>query len=114
MTDIRRLAEQQLVAYNAADLDAFVDCYHQEVEVFDEDTLTLTGLETFRERYAALFARGGFGAEVTERVVLGAHCVDVETWWRRGPESAEVSRGQVMVTYSLREGRIGVVRFLRV
>ena len=60
-----------------------------------------------------MFEEWSFGAEVPERLHLGAHCVDMETWWRTDPESGEESRGQVLVRYEARDGRIGLVQFLR-
>ena len=58
-----RLATDQLAAYNAADLDAFCACYHEDVVVLDDDgSESLRGAEAFRARYAPMFARGGFGA----------------------------------------------------
>jgi hypothetical protein len=35
MTPIERLAQQQLDAYNRADLNAFVACYHPEVRILN-------------------------------------------------------------------------------
>ena len=35
MTDIAQLAQAQLDAYNAADLDAFIACYHPDVVVME-------------------------------------------------------------------------------
>ena len=56
-----RLATDQLTAYNAADLDAFCACYHEDVVVLDDDgSESLRGAEAFRARYAPMFARGGF------------------------------------------------------
>ncbi|MGA0173227.1 MAG: nuclear transport factor 2 family protein, partial [Phycisphaerales bacterium] len=86
MTQIESLAARQLAAYNAADLDAFCDCYHPEVRVLDDLEERLVGIAAFRERYRDLFTRWTFGAEVTQRLVLGPHAIDLERWWRIDPD----------------------------
>ncbi len=86
MADISELADRQLAAYNASDLDAFVACYHEDVRVLDCEEETLRGREALRERYRGLFELWSFGAEVPRRVHLNQHCVDYETWWRIDPE----------------------------
>ncbi|MGA1398839.1 MAG: nuclear transport factor 2 family protein [Phycisphaerales bacterium] len=113
MTQIESLAARQLAAYNAADLDAFCDCYHPEVRVLDDLEERLAGIAAFRERYRDLFTRWTFGAEVTQRLVLGPHAIDLERWWRIDPDQGKRSEGEVLVRYSLRDDRIGTVQFLR-
>jgi hypothetical protein len=105
---IAELAAAQLVAYNAADIDAFCACYHDEVVVLDGEVEQLRGLEAFRERYVALFATTGFGARVPQRLAAGPHCVDLEVYWR-----ADGVEREVLVRYTERDGRIGLVQFLR-
>jgi hypothetical protein len=113
MTQIESLAARQLAAYNAADLDAFCDCYHPEVRVLDDLEERLVGIAAFRERYRDLFTRWTFGAEVTQRLVLGPHAIDLERWWRIDPDQGQRSEGEVLVRYSRRDDRIGTVQFLR-
>lgn len=74
------LAQRQLDAYNAHDLEAFVACYHPDVEVLDfpAGTLRLQGLAPFRERYAEVLARPGLRAEVVRRIALGQVVIDEE------------------------------------
>lgn len=109
--DISTLAQRQLDAYNAADLDAFVACYHPEVVVLNQGEVSVRGRAAFRERYEALFRRGGFGASVPGRLAEGRHCVDLEIWWRE-QEGGERREGRVLVRYTLRDGLIGEVQFL--
>ena len=113
MSVIVTLAERQLAAYNAADLEAFVACYHDDVRVLTGDEETLRGRVAFRAQYQGLFEGWRFGAEVPRRLHVGPHCVDFETWWRIDPESGERSEGEVLVRYTLRDGAIGTVQFLR-
>ncbi len=113
MTRIEHLAEQQLDAYNRADLDAFVACYHADVLVLNGDEISANGIDEFRDRYQNLFNQRKFGASVPKRIVLNAHCVDFEEWWRIDPNTGERSEGQILVRYQEREGLIGTVQFLR-
>ena len=113
MTRIERLAQQQLDAYNASDLDAFVACYHPDVCVFNGDEQSVMGRDEFRKRYQTLFDEWQFGASVPRRMSLNTHCVDFETWWRVDPNTGERSEGTVLVRYEERDGLIGTAQFLR-
>ena len=111
---IGELAKRQLSAYNDSDLDAFCGCYHRDVVVLDADgEVSLQGIEAFRSRYAEMFSRGGFGADVPERLVVGDHCVDLERYWRDEPDGGPRVNGEILVRYQRREGLIGLVQFLR-
>jgi hypothetical protein len=109
---IEELAFRQLAAYNNFDLDGFCACYHKEVRMFDGEELELEGIETFRARYADMFAHGGFGGTVSRRLSVGQHCVDEEEWWRMDPETGERQAGVILVRYVERDGKIGLVQFL--
>ena len=110
--DIATLAARQLAAYNAGSLDDFVACYHPDVQVWEGEERTVRGRPAMRERYADLFAGGGFGATVPERLAVGRHCVDREAWWRIDPESGARRSGELLVRYTEKDGLIGVVQFL--
>ena len=112
MSRIAKLATEQLDAYNASDLEAFVACYHPNVRVLKGDKESLTGREAFRERYRTMFESWEFGASVPDRITLGDHCVDFEEFWRIVPDSGERIEGQVLVRYQLRDNLIGTVQFL--
>lgn len=105
------LVQAQLDAYNRHDLDAFCACYHPQVQLFEGEELVSTGREAFRERYAEMFAGGGFGASVPDRLLTERHCVDLEKWWIQMP-GEEREEGTLLARYSLREGLIGAVQFL--
>ena len=113
MTLVSELAQAQLDAYNASDLDAFCHCYHEEVVVLDDREETLRGIEAFRARYVSLFEHWRFGASVPSRLAAGDHCVDHELWWRVDPNSGVRSEGEILVRYSARDGKIAVVQFLK-
>ena len=114
MSEIENLAQKQLIAYNEANLDAFCACYHPDVRVLDDQgEESIRGAELFRRRYEVMFKRGGFGAEVPQRISLGIHCVDKEYYWRSATEEQGEIRGEVLVRYTLRDHLIGTVQFLR-
>jgi len=115
MNDVVSLAERQLLAYNAADLDAFCACYADDVVVLDERGRELVnGLAAFRVRYEELFAAcREVHADVDGRVACGRHCVDREYWSRVRRDTGERMAGEVLVRYTERDGVIAIVEFLR-
>jgi len=112
---IAALSRRQLAAYNAQDIDAFCACFHRDVCVLDaEGNRTLQGHEAFRSRYHAMFtAHADVFAEVTQRVVLGAHIVEFERWSRVERATGIRHQGEVIVRYTERDGLIRWVEFLR-
>jgi len=106
--EVVRLAVRQLEAYNAWDLDAFVACYHPQVQVFSDGVLTMEGQTAFREAYRAKFEGGDFGGRVPRRIEAGERCIEEEHYWTKSG-----ARGSILVEYALREGAIGTVRFTR-
>lgn len=74
-----QLAQDQLDAYNAKDLDAFYACYSPDVQVWHPpaSTPSMQGLDQFRARYAASsFANLQQRAEVSQRIELGNKVLD--------------------------------------
>jgi uncharacterized protein (TIGR02246 family) len=110
-----RLAARQLVAYNAADLEAFLSCYAEDVVVLGEDgSPTMSGRAQMRERYGALFSQcRDVRASVVTRLSVGRHCVDHERWSRVSVATGERTEGEVLVRYTEQGGLIAVVQFLR-
>ena len=113
MTPIERLAQQQLDAYNQADLNAFVACYHPEVRILNGNEESLSGIDDFRTRYRTLFKEWEFGASVPQRMSLNTQCIDYEQWWRIDPSTGKRSEGHILVRYEERDGLIGTVQFFR-
>lgn len=75
------LAQRQLDAYNAHDLEAFVACYTDDVEVRDlrAGALLLQGRDALRVRYGPLFERQALHAALVSRTTLGDDvALDVE------------------------------------
>lgn len=89
----RRAAQRQLDAYNAHDIDAFVACYHSDVEVFDlkSGALQMRGREQMKDAYGAMFERfPDVYASVTNRSVVGNVAFDHERVSGRGDEMLQV------------------------
>ena len=104
-----QLAQAQLEAYNAKDLDAFCACYGEDVKVWRMPDLTpsLVGMAAFRVRYEkGPFAEPAVRAEVSQRLVMGSKVVDHE-WVHGRAENAQ----PVIVVYHCREGLIREVYF---
>lgn len=112
MSSTATLAQRQLDAYNAHDLEAFVACYHPEVEVYDfpgAGPPSLRGQAAIRERYGPLFAQGTIHAELLGRMVIGNKSLDHE-------RVTGLGEGRVVFAvaiYEVREALIEKVWFLR-
>ena len=77
----REIANAQLVAYNAHDLDGFMALFHEEAILVSlpEQEVLAVGKEAIRERYKARFATPGLHCEVTHRSEIGNIAIDRET-----------------------------------
>ncbi len=106
-----QLAQRQLDAYNAADLDAFCACYADDVEVYDLPamTLVLKGREALRERYGPYFVTLKPQAVLTSpRLVLGTMAIDPEHVVR-----TDGSEANAIALYHVDDGVIRRVWFIR-
>lgn len=83
----RAAAQRQLDAYNAGDIDAFVVCFHDDVELFDliSGERMGRGRAHLRATYGALFERyPDMHAAVTNRTIVGNVAFDREVVTGRG------------------------------
>ncbi len=91
-SDVLKPVKAQLDAYNAQDLDLFVDQYHDQIElnVLDGD-MQISGKEQMREWYGKLFAENPNGkAEVSDRWVVGNYVLDLEIITGQTGQSEEI------------------------
>lgn len=75
------VVQQQLEAYNAKDIDAFMKVFSEEIAIynFGESTPIATGKENVREVYANLFQNSpNLHSMVINRSVLGRKVLDYE------------------------------------
>jgi hypothetical protein len=75
------LAQRQLDAYNAHDVEAFSACFSDDVEAFELPAMTLLfrGREALRERYGPYFEGRRPAATLTSpRITLSSFAIDAE------------------------------------
>ena len=79
-TGIIDLIEQQVAAYNARDLEGFVDCYAADAWIIDaSSTVMAEGHDGLRQMYAPLFdSSPALHAEITNRIHIGTWVIDDE------------------------------------
>jgi imidazolonepropionase-like amidohydrolase len=75
-----QLVQRQLNAYNARDIDAFLDTYSEDVEIYDAgNTLIMKGTEQMRPRYSQLFEGApNLHCEIQGRIVINNKVIDRE------------------------------------
>lgn len=111
MSAMTSLAQRQLDAYNAHDLEAFVACYTDDVEVRDlrAGTLLMQGREAMRARYGPMFQRPTLHAALMNRTVMGDD-VAIDEERVRGLRDDEV---HAVAIYERRGDLIARVWFVR-
>jgi hypothetical protein len=105
------VAQAQLDAYNAQDLDAFCQFYADDVVVADlNGAVTQEGLAGLRERYARMFVQHPQNrAELVNRIAVGNVVADHEHVVR-GPGGETFD---IMAIYTIRGGKIARVDFAK-
>lgn len=105
------MAQGQLDAYNKQDLNAFVEWYSEDVEVYEfpSNTLRMKGHAAFREAYAKRFKTPGLHAKVTQRMELGNFVIDYEE-----VSGIEIDKkSYVIAMYEISNQKISKVWFLK-
>lgn len=88
-----KLVQKQVEAYNSGNLDAFVNCYSENVVVsnFPSDTLYV-GHEKLRKNYGNLTPENKiYDVEVVNRIVIDDHVIDYEKVTGRGKTTMQVA-----------------------
>ena len=108
---LEQIAQLQLDAYNAQDLDAYCAFFTEDVVVADlNGEVTSYGVDAYRARYAKAFADFPQNkAELLGRMVLGQRVIDHERVVR-APGGATF---EVAAIYSFADGRIARVDFVK-
>jgi imidazolonepropionase-like amidohydrolase len=103
------LADQQLLAYNAHNLDAFLAAYAEDVEIYDLNTNSLRtkGKADMRKRYDFLNNPGKLHCNLLNRIVQGNIVID--------HEEIITDRGKfyAVAIYEIKDGKIAKVWFTR-
>jgi imidazolonepropionase-like amidohydrolase len=105
------LAQRQLNAYNARDIDAFLEPYADDVEIYNHpNELTYKGKEAMRKRYGEMFAKlPALHCELVNRTVMGNTVIDHERV-TFGPARPAV---EAIAIYKVENGKISRVYFVR-
>jgi hypothetical protein len=105
------IAQAQLDAYNAQDLDAYCGFFTDDVVVADlNGDVTSDGGAAYRDRYQKAFALFPHNkAELLNRIVIGDTVIDHERVVR-GPQGPEF---EVAAIYTFRDGKISRVDFVK-
>jgi imidazolonepropionase-like amidohydrolase len=103
------IIQRQLNAYNARDIEAFLNTYADDVELYDyDDKETTKGKEQMRKTYAGMFAGvKNLYCEIENRIVLGNKVIDKEKV-RAGTQTF-----RALAIYEVENGKIKKVTFMR-
>ena len=102
----------QLDAYNARDIDTFLDFWTSDAEMFQHpDTLLARGLGDIRSRHVVRFLEPDLKAQLVSRLVMGNKVVDTERVTRNFPDG----KGEVDVVaiYDVQDGKIRKAWFIQ-
>jgi hypothetical protein len=95
-----KIVQKQVESYNKGNLDAFVNCYAENVVVrnFPADTLYV-GHEKMRKNYSSLSPdKKGYTVEVVKRITIGNKVIDQERVTRNGESKMQVALYEVVNT----------------
>ncbi|MBL3655162.1 nuclear transport factor 2 family protein [Fulvivirga sp. 2943] len=104
------LAQKQLNAYNARDIEAFLEPYAEDVKVYEfPNKLTMEGKEAMRKAYSGMFEKvTNLHCELVNRIVQGNTVIDQESVTGFGEDKFEA-----IAVYKVKDGKIAEVYFLR-
>ena len=77
---VEKIVQQQLDAYNARDIDAFLEPYAEDIEIYTfPDKLTNKGKDKIRPGYKSFFENvPNLHCELVNRIVFGNTVIDQE------------------------------------
>jgi len=105
------LAQQQLNAYNARNIEAFLEPYSEDVAIYNfPNELIYKGKERMRTNYANMFENTPeLHCELVNRMILGNTVIDQERV--TGFPGGQVI--EAIAIYKIEKGKIAKVYFLR-
>lgn len=103
------IVQRQLNAYNARDIDAFMDTYSDDVELYEfPNKLTEKGKENMRKGYEGFFKNvTNLYCEIEKRIVIGNKVIDHEKV-RAGTRTLHA-----VAVYEVEKGKIKKVTFIQ-
>ncbi len=104
-----QIVQRQVNAYNARDIDAFLDTYADAIEIYRfPNTSYMIGKQAMRKRYEPMFENfENLYCDIKNRIVLHNKVIDRE-YVRRGDSHAEV-----IAIYEITDNKISKVTFLK-
>ncbi|QIP11344.1 amidohydrolase family protein [Spirosoma aureum] len=105
------LVQKQLNAYNARNIDAFLEPYADDVEVYTfPDKLLYKGKEAMRKQYSGMFEKTrNLHCELVNRIVVGSTLIDHESV----TFAADKDPVKAVAIYKVEAGKIAKVYFTR-
>jgi len=99
------VVQQQLDAYNARDIDAFMAFWAEDAQYYEHpDTLLASGKAAIRERHIARFKEPSLYGERVKRMALGSMVIDQEVVTRNFPQGR--GKMDVIAIYEVEQGKI--------
>ncbi|WP_322011796.1 nuclear transport factor 2 family protein [Paraburkholderia sp. J12] len=102
--------QQQLEAYNARDIEAFMQWWADDCEYYEfPDRLLASGAQQIRERHVARFREPDLFGMLLHRCTVGSMVVDHERVTRNFPEG--LGEVDVIAIYEIANGKIAKAWF---
>ncbi|RJF57800.1 steroid delta-isomerase [Serratia inhibens] len=99
------VVQQQLDAYNARDIDAFMAYWAEDAQYYEHpDTLLASGKAEIRERHIARFREPSLYGERVKRMALGSMVIEQEVVTRNFPQGR--GKMDVIAIYEVEQGKI--------
>ncbi len=106
----REVAKLQLKAYNAHDLEGYMDLFHRDAVIYDlpSGDVIAEGYEEIQSLYAQRFSNDELYCAVTNQMEIGDYAIDREVL--TGLPGGQV---QVLAMYEVLDGLIKRIFFVR-
>ena len=103
------VVQRQVNAYNARNIDAFMDTYAEDIELYDfPGKLISKGKQKMKDNYASMFSNvTNLYCEIEKRIVIGNKIIDKEKV-RAGKETIHA-----VAVYEVEKGKIKKVTFIQ-
>ena len=114
VSKVVQLVHEQLQYYNIGNVEGLCACYADDVVIKDGDgKVILSGIEAFRRKYNRVFeSHTNIHADILDEIHCGQHVVAHESWRRTNAKTGEVFKGEMLVRFSERGGKITILQFI--
>ena len=108
--EARAIADAQLVAYNACDMDSYLALFHEDAMLVNlpNQEVVAQGIDAIGAMYEARFKTPGLRCEVHDRSEIGNIAIDRETVHTDGNPPVDI-----LAMYEVVENRIRRIFFVR-